>query len=173
MYAIAETNRQGVYGIGPHAETTWFVPGDGKVPPRFSPTDIAPQTLATQVSGGDQMTVFSVADGKVVTPRLDEKERSLSAVAYPGGFAVEVVVDERMSTPDGVAFFDDAGTRLGYADATDFLATNSMDVPIVGSVPKSTVFSPHGDNLAEISRFGPGASAVLIGTRLFIDGTSG
>lgn len=173
IYAVAATVRQGLYGVGPHAETTWFVPGDGKISQRFIPAaDVTPQTLATQVSGGDRMVVFSIVDGKVVNPDLGPNDRPLSAVAYPGGFAVEVVGDEKKSTPDGIAFFDDNGRRLGYTDVSDFLATNSLDVPIVESAPHSTVFTPNGERLAEISRFGPGDSAVLIGTLLFIDRSS-
>jgi hypothetical protein len=173
IYAVAETQYEGIYGVGPRGETTWFVPGDGSTAKRPGPdTDLAPQTLAAQVTGGrgsNQMVVFSIVDGSVVTPEIVEGLHPLSAAVYPGGFAVEVVEDESKSTPDGVEFFDDKGKRLGKADVSDFLSTTSLDVPIVESVPESIVFSRDGFELAHISRFGPGDSALLIGSRLFVD----
>ena len=30
IYAVADTSDQGIYGVGAKAETTWFVPGDGR-----------------------------------------------------------------------------------------------------------------------------------------------
>lgn len=172
-YAVAETTGQGVFGIGPHAETTWFVPGKGQVNTRRSrATNVAPQTLATQDAGGDQTTVFSLVDGKVVSPELGAGLRPMSAVTYPGGFAVEVVEPESNSITDGVEFFDDAGKKLGRADVSDFLSTSSMDIPIVASAPESVVFSPSGEKLADISRFEPGDTALLIGATLIAGGPS-
>lgn len=172
-YAVAQTTGQGVFGIGPHAETTWFVPGKGQVMKRLSgATNVAPTALAAQDAGGDQTTVFSLVDGKVVSPELDAGLRPLSAVVYPGGFAVEVVDSQRKSIPDGIEFFDDVGRKLGRADVSSFLSTTSMDIPIVESAPESVVFSPAGEKLADIFRFTPGDTALLIGTTLFADGQS-
>lgn len=175
IYAIAQTMNQGVYGVGPRAETTWFVPGAGKVSTRFVDSNVAPHTLATQVTGGrgsDRMVVFSVVDGGVITPELNDEFRPLSAVSYPGGFAVEVVGEGRKSTPDGVAFFDDVGKQLGRLDVSGALSQSSMDVPIVGAAPESLAFSRDGFELAKIARFYPGSTAVLIWNRLFVTGPS-
>lgn len=172
-YAVAETTGQGVFGVGPHAETTWFVPGKGKVNERSTrATNVAPQVLATQDAGGDQMSVFSLVDGKVVSPELDAGLSPKSAVTYPGGFAVEVVASQSGSIPDGVEFFDDAGKKLGRAEVSSFLSTSSTDIPIVASAPDSVVFSPAGRKLADISRFEPGDTALLIGPTLFAGGPS-
>lgn len=172
-YAVAQTTGQGVFGIGPHAETTWFVPGKGQVNKRWAQaTNVAPQALATQDAGGDQTSVFSLVDGKVVSPELDAGLRPMSAVTYPGGFAVEVVDSQNNSIPDGVEFFDDAGKKLGRADVSAFLSTSSMDIPIVASAPESVVFSPAGGKLADISRLEPGDTALLIGAVLFVGGPS-
>lgn len=172
-YAVAQTTGQGVFGIGPRAETTWFVPGKGQVTTRPSrATNVAPQTLATQAAGGDETTVFSLADGKVVTPELDPGLSSASAVVYPGGFAVEVIASQTKSTPDAVQFFDSSGKKLGRANTTSFLATWSTDIPIVASAPLSTVFSPAGKKLADIERLESGNEALLIGSTLIADGKS-
>ena len=173
LYAVAQTTGQGVFGIGPRAETTWFVPGKGQVDTRTSrATNVKPQTLATQEAGGDATTVFSLADGKVVTPELDAGLRPMSAVTYPGGFAVEVVSSAQDSIPDGIEFFDDTGKKLGSADASSFLATWSMDIPIVASAPDSVVYSPAGKKLADIARLQPSDDALLIGATLIADGQS-
>jgi hypothetical protein len=173
LYAVAQTTGQGVFGIGPRAETTWFVPGKGQVDTRTSrATNVKPQTLATQEAGGDATTVFSLADGKVVTPELDADLRPMSAVTYPGGFAVEVVSSAQDSIPDGIEFFDDTGKKLGRADASSFLATWSMDIPIVASAPDSVVYSPAGKKLADIARLQPSDDALLIGATLIADGQS-
>ena len=166
LYALAGTLGQGVYGIGAKAETTWFVPGKGSVQPRFSESGTAPQTLATQEAGGDRTEVFSVVDGTVMTPDVTPGRRTFSAATYPGGFAVEVSADERSSTPDGVEFFDETGRRLGAVKDSGFLSPGPADVPIVESSPQSGVFSNRGELLAEISRFGPGDVAILVGARL-------
>lgn len=168
-YAVAQTTGQGVFGIGPRAATTWFVPGKGQVTTRPSrATNVAPQNLATQAAGGDETTVFSLADGKVVTPELDPGLSWASAVVYPGGFAVEVVEPQSTSMPVGVEFFDIAGNKMGRADGSGFLSTSSMDIPIV----ESTVYSPAGHELANISRFENGDPVLLIGTTLFAGGQS-
>lgn len=172
-YAVAETTGQGVFGIGPRAETTWFVPGKGQTNKRRSrATNVEPQALATQDVGGDQTSVFSLVDGKVVSPELDAGLSSMSAVTYPGGFAVEVVASQSNSIPDGIEFFDETGKKLGRADVSGFLSTSSMDIPIVASAPESVVFSPAGKKLADISRFEPGDTAILIGSVLFVGGPS-
>lgn len=172
-YAVAQTTGQGVFGIGPRAETTWFVPGKGQVHTRMSQaTNVAPQTLATQDAGGDETIVFSLVDGRVVTPELDDGLRSASAVVYPGGFAVEVIASQTKSTPDGIEFFDGAGKKLGRTDTSSFLATWSTDIPIVASAPLSAVFSPAGKKLADIDRLKPGDDALLIGSMLIADGES-
>jgi len=173
LYAVAQTTGQGVFGIGPRAETTWFVPGKGQVDTRTTrATNVEPQTLATQEAGGDATTVFSLADGKVIAPELDEGLSPASAVVYPGGFAVEVVDSQSTSMPVGVEFFDAVGDRTGRVDGSGFLSTSSMDIPIVESTPKPSVYSPAGHKLADISWFETGDPALLIGTTLFVGGQS-
>ncbi|BBZ15149.1 hypothetical protein [Mycobacterium branderi] len=61
IYAVAMTQFQGVYGIGPKAETTWFIPGDGDVDQLYAPPhDTETLTLASQTTPGRG------SDGRVV-----------------------------------------------------------------------------------------------------------
>jgi hypothetical protein len=177
IYAVAGTLGQGVYGVGPQAQTTWFVPGAGTIAHSYtSGADVAPQTVAAEVTGGggsDQMVVFSVVDGKPISPDLTEGSHPLSAAVYPGGFAVEVVADQRKAVPDGIEFFDAEGKRIGKADISGLLSTSSADLPIVQSSADSTVFSPSGGKLAEISGLDAGSRTLLIGSHLFVEDRSG
>ena len=165
IYAVAKTDRQGVYGIGPRAETTWFVPGDGHIQsgpsPRFEPV---PRALGTQLSADPRaysMTVFSVSDGKVVKAQVDDGTHLEKTAVYPGGFAAEVV-DGRKSL--GVQFFDDAGKRLDGRGVKGSL-TGSPGLPIVTSTDQSSVYSPDGHKLLDI----PEGATRLVGTTLFVN----
>ena len=94
IYAVATTDGEGVYGVGPSAEPTWFVPGDGRLP--GSPTvDLAtsPPTQATQGTGDPA----SEPQGGLLGggwfgdhPDLSPQRSPRSAIVYPGGFAVHV-----------------------------------------------------------------------------------
>ncbi|QZH60444.1 hypothetical protein K1X22_01000 [Mycolicibacterium farcinogenes] len=170
IFAIAELAGRGIYGIGSHAETTWSLPGATKVSPTEWASDAAPPTLATAMdpaSGLDRMVVFSLTDGKVITANLDEGQIPQTAVAYPGGFAVEATTTANKSTPDVVVFFDVAGNRLGETKVSGFLDTLSMTLPIVEDTPMSTVFGANGAGLIQVSERELKQNAVLIGHRLF------
>ena len=108
IYAVAETQFQGVFGVGPNAETTWFVPGDGSVHQNYqSAHDTAPLTLASQGTPGRGSfgnVVFSLSDGAVVKPELDADAQQQMTVIYPGGFAAEIALSE---TRTEIQFFDD------------------------------------------------------------------
>jgi hypothetical protein len=164
-FVVAKTDNEGIYGIGPRAETTWFVPGDGHVgvgpTPRFEP---AVQTLATQLSADPrayEMTVFSLGDGNVVKPAIDDGAHLGKAEVYPGGFAAEVEVNRK---PVGTQFFDDTGKRLSVRSVEGTL-TASVGLPIVTSKGQSSVYSPDGHKLLDI----PAGAIRLAGTTLFVN----
>jgi hypothetical protein len=176
IYALAGTADKGVYGVGPDAEPTWFVPGRGTVSARpLAGTDAAPLVLATQSTGqgSDRMIVFSIIDGAVITPQVAHGEQPLSAAVYPGGFAVEVAAAERQSASGGVEFFDAKGERLGRADVSGSLSTLGTDLPTMESNPQSTVFGASGAKLAEIPGSNTGGSSLLVGSRLFVEVSDG
>src|SRR5215204_295951 len=159
IYAVAETENQGVYGIGVRAQTTWFVPGNGHVQSgparRFEPV---PQTRGTQLSTDPrayEMTVFSLGDGKVIKPAIDDGAHLGKAEVYPGGFAAEVEVNRK---PVGIQFFDDTGRRLGERSVEGSL-TASVGLPIVTSKGQSSVYSPDGHKLSDV----PAGAIRLVG----------
>ncbi|MBI5338500.1 MAG: hypothetical protein HZB45_12535 [Mycolicibacterium rufum] len=171
-YAIAGKMDEGIYGIGDTANTTWFVPGDGRVGNGIGWTNVAPQVLATQVTGGrgsDRMVVFSLHDGKVLDYGLTDDLMPMSAVVYPGGFAVEVAPKSPAPTPSALWFFDTSGKRLGQSVASGSLDTLTQDLPITYSARRATVYSNEGYPLARITGFDPGWGVLLLGTRLFVN----
>jgi hypothetical protein len=167
-YAVARAPGEGIYGIGPRTETTWFVPGVTIGTTKWT-SDAAPPSLAAardSVKGSDRMTVFSLIDGKVITPDLGKGLRPLTAVVYPGGFAFEATSDMKVSIPDVVIFFDDDGNHVGETKLSGFLSTLSKILPILES-PDSTVFGANGAGLLQFPDQQLGQNARLIGHRLY------
>ncbi|MGX9789021.1 hypothetical protein [Mycobacterium sp. MMS18-G62] len=164
-YAVAKTDGQGVYGIGLRAETTWFVPGNGRIQSGTSPRfELAPQALGVQVSADPrayEMTVFSLRDGRVVKPEVDDGAHLGETEVYAGGFAAEVVRNRKSL---GVSFFDDRGNQLG-GHSIDGSLTGSVGLPIVASGGQSAIYSPDGHKLMDL----PGGAVHLIGTTLFVN----
>ncbi len=176
IFAVAETEDEGVYGVGAKAEATWFVPGDGAVSTPLIPNiGTAPQTIATQTAASgrsETKVVFSLSDGAIITPQVGEDVRTLGAVVYPGGFAVELIGGESRSkaaSPDGIGFFDTTGKRLGQTQDSGNLAANSPDVAVVVSSPESRVYTANGRPIAQIPDFEVLSGARVVGTRLFVD----
>lgn len=172
IYAVAQIQGQGLYGIGPHAETTWFVPHTAMVSTRIpvSAIDTAPPTLAAAqdtTPGSDGMVVFSLVDGKVMTPDLGNGNIPGSAVVYPGGFAMEIIADTKNPTSGSVVFFDDRGNRVGETKVSGSLSPFSMSLPIVEGVPVSSVFGANGVGLIQLPDRQLTQNAVLIRHRLF------
>jgi hypothetical protein len=173
IYTVAETQFQGVYGVGQQAEATWFVPGDGSVDQAYLPNrDAAPPTLATQTTpgrGSDGKVTFSLRDGTVIRPELDDNAQQQTTVVYPGGFAAEIAVSESLSR---VQFFDDAGKRTSSESIRGTLNMHALDLPIIESFADDwAVYTPDGGKLLEVSGSGPAATR-LIGTELFVDEAS-
>lgn len=169
IYAIAETENEGVYGVGQNAETTWFVPGDGSVDQKYpTVSDSAPLTLAsqgTQGRGSFGKVVFSLSDGTVIKPELDANAQQQLTVVYPGGFAAEIALSQ---TRTAVQFFDDEGRRTSGDSIRGSLSNDSHDLPIVGLVHAGwAVYAPDGRQLLGESGDTPGDN-LLIGSRFFV-----
>jgi hypothetical protein len=164
-YAVAKTDGQGVYGIGQRAETTWFVPGNGRIQSRASPRfEPVPQVLGAQLSANPRdyvTTVFALADGKVVKPEIDDGAHLAEVQVYAGGFAAEVFVGRKSL---GVQFFDDHGKRLD-GGAVDGSLQGSAGLPIVGSGDKSAIYSPDGRKLIDL----PHGTVHLVGSTAFVN----
>ena len=167
-YAVAETHNQGVYGIGPRTEATWFVPGDGRAqidPPNHF--ESVPQEFAAQYSsssGASDTTVFSLSDGGVIRAQLDDGTKLGTVKVYPGGFAAQV---EAGGKPLGIQFFDDNGQQVGERGVEGTLTDDSMGLPIVTLRPtgQKAVFSPDGEKLMDL----PDGATELVGATLFVN----
>ncbi|CAA0138193.1 Uncharacterised protein [Mycolicibacterium vanbaalenii] len=170
MYAVARKQNEGVYGIGPQAETTWFVPGDGLVSKVDSSRPAASaQTLTAQLEANPRtyiFTVFSVTDGEVIEPEIEEGYTLGKPAFYTGGFAAEV--NDPDGIPSEIAFFDETGKRLGEYDGPGNPGNSPADLPVVGpnSDDRNTVFTIQGQPLIEV----PGGTLYLVGTTLMVDG---
>lgn len=168
-YAVARVRGEGIYGIGPSTETTWFVPGVTIGTDRWT-SDATPPSLAAAddfIKGSDRMIVFSLVDGKVITVELGEGRTAEKTVVYPGGFAVKAVAPFSAHLPDVVMFFDDAGNRVGQTDIWGPLSTLSMTLPMLESSPSYTFFGANGSGLIQLPGEGLGPKSVLIGHRLY------
>lgn len=173
IYAVAEEMDKGVYGIGPRAETTWFVPGHGLVD-RHGQDEFGAKPVATQLVGGpgsETKAVFRLSDGKVLNPPTDIGRRQRNAVVYPGGFALEV---GNPSGPiiisDEILFFDDEGVQLGRVQTGDNLVPESTDLPMAQRGSGDTaVFTVDGRLLAYVPHVDSATSASLVGSRLFVN----
>jgi hypothetical protein len=170
-YVLATVSGEGVHGVGPHAERTWFVPGRGSLGQQRDWNHDAPtQTLAVQGGAGSSTTdvVFSVADGHVVTPDMPQGARLGQAMIYPGGFGYGYSTTGDYFS-DQVAFFDDSGKSLSRPDSKEILLTGSRDIPMVQSPSTDTVVTLDGRKLLEFPKSTAMPSTRLIGERLFID----
>lgn len=168
-YAVAVVSGKGMYGVGAHGELTWFVAGDGILPAQFASwaRDAHPSTLAVQGRNDATDVVFSVVDGNIVKPSMPDDAQFGRAVIYPDGFGYEYTPVGELTTKR-VAFFDDAGKKLGEADSGGTLETRSVDLPFVGSETKDVVLTLTGQQLLELPPSVTSPDARLIGSRFFV-----
>lgn len=169
IYAVAMKQYEGIYGIGPTANTSWFVPGYGTVDTDVrNPFLFAPPSLATQSAGrgADRTITFSLKDGTVVRPEIAAGQQQERAVTYLGGFAAEVAAPR--GTTD-VQFFDDTGRRAGRNSAPGTLV-GSGGLPLVNLTGGGwALFNTRGEVL--IQRAAPDdAQPAVIGDFLLISG---
>jgi hypothetical protein len=170
-YAVAAVTGEGMHGVGPRAELTWFVPGNGNVGPVEEDwsADAAPQRLAVQ-GGADSSTtdvVFSVASGEVVKPEVPQSWRFGKAIIYPGGFGYEYSATGEYFS-DQVAFFDDSGQELSRPNFKSALLPGSHDVPMVRTSSNDLVLTLDGRTLLELPKSTAMPNVRRIGERLFI-----
>lgn len=158
---------EGVHGVGPHAELTWFVPGSGLLDqPVEWPSDLGPSTLAAQQGFEGPDVILSVVDGTVVTPSTRAGSEVGDAVVYPGGFGYSY--REPGDNQDQVEFFDQSGRALSNSPLTGLLLRTSSDVPIVETESQLDVHALDGRRLLEIPKPVLQPYARLIGTSLFV-----
>jgi hypothetical protein len=158
-YLVAATKGDGLYGVGPHGDTTWFVPGAGVVSHHIG--DVGFQ------GGGREglVTMFSLRDGRVLTPEFPEGADMRSSGDFDGGFAAE------FSEPHGesfIQFFDTVG-RLTNKERIDGQRVGGTTGNVTAIVQSDGfgIYGPSGDKLLDISG-DPPAGMQLIGTTLWV-----
>ena len=170
---VANVTDSGVYGIGPDAELSWFVPGDGQafVPDADRVSVIPPLTIAVQgpTLADPTFRVFSAVDGKDLTPTAPMGTTLKRAIVYQGGFAYQF---EEGPTSAGVLFYNTAGRLVARRQAERYpILIDNAAMPIVLDANVFRVYTADGKLLASI----PGESANFqaplfraIGTKLYV-----
>jgi hypothetical protein len=158
-YLVAATKGEGLYGVGPHAETTWFVPGVGVVADHIGDVGF---------EGGSReglVTMFSLQDGQVLRPEFPPGADMQSSADFDGGFAAQFSVS---GEPSFVQFFDTVG-RLTSAKRIDGQRVGSATGNVTAIVQKDgfAIYSANGDKLLDVSGDRP-YGMQLIGTTLWI-----
>lgn len=162
-YLVAAEKGDGLYGVGPHGETTWFVPGAGVVSHHIG--DVGFQ-------GGSRegiVTMFSLRDGRVLTPEFPEGADMQSSGDFDGGFAAE------FRKPRGESFFQFFDTEGRLTSSSDirglFVGGTTGNVTAIVQTDGYGIYGPSGDKLLNVS--GDEAEGIqLIGTTLWIGETS-
>jgi len=169
---VASVEDKGVYGVGPHADLTWFAPGNGQVlvPNDLQVTNTPPLTLAVggPTDSDPKFRVFSVIDGTDLTPTAPPHTVLKRAIVYNGGYAYQY---EEGNTSAGVLFYDTTGQLVArqHADHYPVLLDNAA-MPIILDAGTFRVYTATGRLLASIpadSAYTYSPSFQAIGTKLF------
>ncbi|MEZ0363583.1 hypothetical protein ACAG26_07735 [Mycobacterium sp. pUA109] len=173
---VAAVKGKGVYGIGPHAELTWFVPGGGTLNTgdRLQVGDIPPLTIAVQFPAEDHSghtqtyRVFSVVDGTDLTPAPPPGTTLHEAVVYNGGFAYQYVGDKS----SGVTFYDTNGRLVATEHTSDpaelaFPMANT-GMPTVLAESQYDVYTANGKVIAKIPAHEMSTDFKTIGTKIYV-----
>jgi hypothetical protein len=158
-YLVAATKGDGLYGVGPHGETTWFVPGAGVVADHIG--DVGLQGGRSE----GPVTMFSLQDGRVLTPEFPEGADMGSWGDFDGGFAAEFSEHQGQSF---IQFFDTVG-RLTNKERIDGQRVGGTTGNVAAIVQSDGfgIFGPSGDKLLDVSGDRPHGMQ-LIGTTLWV-----
>jgi hypothetical protein len=158
-YLVAATKGEGLYGVGPHGETTWFVPGAGVVANHIG--DVGFQGGRSE----GPVTMFSLQDGRVLTPEFPEGLDMRSSGDFDGGFAAEF--SEHLGE-SFIQFFDTVGrlTNKTRIEGRRVGGTTGNVTAIVQS-DGFGIYGPTGDKLLHVPGDRPHGMQ-LIGTTLWI-----
>ncbi|MCC9184053.1 hypothetical protein [Mycolicibacterium mageritense] len=174
---VARREGEGVYGLGPNGERTWFVPGGGSIfnPGYLQVSDIPAQTVAMQnplpSDPEAPYRMFSALDGADLTPTPPEGTIIRKALVYNGGFAYSF---QESGKGDGLLFYDTAGQLVArYLDENyDLTPVENQVMPMarLRSKPaKWQVFSAAGDLVTSIPAPTPGIYFRVIGDKIYLD----
>ncbi|WP_081289645.1 hypothetical protein [Mycolicibacterium fortuitum] len=154
-YLVAVTEKQGIYGVGPQAETTWFVPGAGVVGSHNDDT-------AFQGTGReDSATMFSLKSGEVIQPQFPDGVGSRGATFFEGGFAEQFT---EKPGDDFVQFFDTAGKLTINKRFDGKLGGTTGNLIGIADSDSYGIYTLQGDKLLDLA----GGRIQLIGTTLWV-----
>jgi hypothetical protein len=163
-YLVAAADGQGIYGVGPHAEKTWFAPGIGKVFKNGG--NVVVQGSA---KGSYAIELISAVDGKVITPSLPDDTHLEDVNFFEDGFAAIVVVG---NDPPAAQFFNGAEEPTSDNRVYGLLGGTGGNLTAVMEDRKHVgVYGPNGDKLLDLGGERPNGMQ-LIGTTLWVGETS-
>lgn len=162
-YLVATTTDQGVFGVGPRAETTWFVPGDGSLSGTTN-YDLAAQSNANPSI--ESMTVFDLADGSPVHLDIPDGARVESVVMLSDGLVAGVAAGQSASAK---YLFDNTGRRTSADPLSGTILSNTGDLLIIGnSSDQWSVLTERGERLLQVDGPPPHGS-LRVGSNLFVN----
>lgn len=164
---IATVKDKGIYGVGPNAELTWFLPGTGQLleADHLGVSDIDPVTLSIQVSSDSQRhQVFSV-DGKDLTPTPPQGATLDTAQVYAGGYMYRY----NKGHDTGILLYNTDGILIAdIPHATRPQPNPAMPTFLNGG---TQIYTADGKHLSTLA--GGGFYYRTIATTVFTGGTSG
>jgi hypothetical protein len=161
-YLVAQTEDEGVRGVGADAEPTWFVPGVGVV---ASHDDRLAFQSRGEGLGGD---VFALADGTVVSPATHADAQLRTVRFFDGGFAAEVAAN---GEPTAVQFFDAEARKTADAAGDQLANTTANLTAVFEDDDRWGIFTPDGARLLDLPREQAGG-VQLIGSNLWVGRSS-
>lgn len=163
-YVVVAADGQGIYGVGPNAETTWFAPGMGKVFKEGGDT-----AVQGSARGSYAIELISVEDGKVITPALPDGTHLEDVNFFQGGFAAIVVAGKE---PPAAQFFNDAEKPTSDGRVHGLLGGTAGNLTaVLEDRDHVGIYGPSADKLLDVGGERPNGMQ-LIGTTLWVGETS-
>ena len=159
-FLVAATKNQGLYGVGPRAETTWFVPGVGLV---GSHNDHVAFQGSIRESNAGNATMFSLEDGEVIDPEFPSTEFRI-AEFFDGGFVGQFTGPEE---PEFVQFFDNTGKLTSSKRIEGQFVNATANLTGIAEDDTFGVYDSHGTKLLDIDD-GRSHGIHLIGDTLWV-----
>ncbi|MBJ7341915.1 hypothetical protein [Mycolicibacterium sp.] len=159
-YLVAQTEKEGVHGVGIDANPTWFQAGVGII-------GAHDDDLAFQSQGeGSGSVLFSLGDGSAIQLELPQDARVQTPKFFDGGFAASVA--EKGGSP-AIRFFDNRG-RLFTSTRVDGLQATDTTANLTAVLEDRThwgIYTPDGIKLLSLPGDRAG-SVQLIGSTLWV-----